>query len=88
MSDLEQDAFNLVFGADNTIKRPKIQIVEHIDNAADTGGPAGSYDAVNDIVKIARAAHQYTEDLNGDSTRANTDIFKPGNMKFLVHFHT
>ena len=84
MSALERDAFELVFGT--SLTPPRIQIFEHLDNTADPGGAAGSYDAANDIVKIARDAFPYTEDLNGDSTRANTDIFKPGNMKFLNTF--
>ena len=84
LSALERDAFELVFGT--SLTPPRIQIFEHLDNTADPGGAAGSYDAANDIVKIARDAFPYTEDLNGDSTRANTDIFKPGNMKFLNTF--
>ena len=84
LSDLEQDAFDLVFG--DSITPPKIEIVEHIPHTADTGGAAGKYDSARDVVVLARDRHIYTEDLNGNSTRANTDIFKPGNMKFLNTF--
>ena len=84
LSPLEQAAFNLVFGATNTIERPEIEVVAHIDNLGDPGGPAGSYDAFNDIVTIARDKHAYTEDLDGDTTVNDIDLTRPDNIKYLA----
>ena len=85
LSPLEQAAFNLVFGATNTIERPEIEVVAHIDNLGDPGGPAGSYDAFNDIVTIARDKHAYTEDLDGDTTVNDIDLTRPDNIKCYLN---
>ena len=82
LSDLEREAFNLVFG--EAITPPRIQIYEYLENAADPGGAGGQYDAVNDIVEISIDTHAYAEDMDGDTTVDDIDLTIPNNIKYLA----
>ena len=77
LSPLERDAFNLVFW--NSINPWDINLTIAEE---DTPGSASGYTGNGDV-RIDAADFQYADALHINSTLADTDIFKPGNMQYL-----
>ena len=77
LSPLERDAFNLVFWESIDEWDINLTIAE-----VDTPGSKAGYSR-NGNIRIDAADFPYTDALDINSTRANTDIFKPGNMEYL-----
>ncbi len=85
LGSLEKDVINFVF--DHTIDPDElwITIPENIIYPNDWG--SGAYQAP-DLIKISRAAHLHTDDLNWHSTIENTDWTNINNFEYvgrLVH---
>lgn len=78
LSPLEQDAVRLVFcGSLN----PCDLYVTIYDDRRSEANRGSNRDGGN--IRINRYKFKYADALNLNSTRANTDIFKPGNMDYL-----
>ena len=76
LSPLEQDAVRLVF--EDSIDPCDVFLTVYEERRGNAGGYRGDGN-----LRLNRSAFGYADALNIDSTRANTDIFKPGNMKYL-----
>ena len=79
LSPLERDAFRLVFWDSIDPCDVYLTVVENIEHTV--GGTAATYS--NGGIQVNGSKFPYTDALGIDSTLANTDIFKPGNMNYL-----
>ena len=79
LSPLEREAFRLVFWDSIDPCDVYVTVIEKIEHTVKNAVATYS----NGGIKFGRSRFPYTDALNIDSTLANTDIFKPGNMNYL-----
>ncbi len=79
LSPLEREAFRLVFWDSIDPCDVYVIVVEDIEHTV----PGTAADYGGGRIRISRSKFPYTDALGIDSTLANTDIFKPGNMNYL-----
>ena len=79
LNTLEEDALRIVFADAMSFDDVQVKVQETVIVGDEEVG--GRYGA--NIIYIARNKHTYTDNINHNSNRANTDIFKPGNMQYL-----
>ena len=79
LSPLEREAFRLVFWDSIDPCDVYVTVMERLEHTV--GGTVASYS--DGGIKVNGSRFPYTDALDINSTLANTDIFKPGNMNYL-----
>lgn len=83
-SPLERDIFDLVFEGSIDPTDINVYVAPFVTVGDQRVG--ASYSWSTKTVSISIESHQYTDNLDSNSTRANTDLFKPGNLQYLNTF--
>lgn len=79
LNTLEEDALRIVFADAMSFDDVQVKVQETVIVGSEQVG--GRY--ADNIIYIARNKHPHTDNINHNSNRANTDIFKPANICYL-----
>lgn len=85
VSQLEKDAIRLVFGDSDSFSDAKLRDTVRIQvvNEVIVGGENSRGRQENGKIFISKKMNPEADDLDHSNTRANTNIFTPGNLQYL-----